>query len=84
MTGKGLGGIVPSHLPLQSSVAIRVGMFASPPWHLGNVLGCYETPAAHAVTLVIVTLGKTCVAQHSVFSFGVGFLNASFLGSLLI
>lgn len=75
---------MPSHLPsLQSCVPIRVGMFASSPRHLGNVLGC-ETPAAHAVTLVVVTLVKACVAQCSVFSFGVGFLNASFLRTLLI
>lgn len=75
---------MPSHLPLQSCVPIRVGMFASSPRHLGNVLDCCETPAAHAVTLVVVTLVKACVAQCSVFSFGVGFLNASFLRTLLI
>lgn len=65
-------------------VPMRAGMFPSSPWHLGNVLGCCETPAAHAVTSVIVTLVKTRVAECSGFSFGVGFLNASSLGNLLI
>lgn len=61
---------MPSHLPLQSCVPIRVGMFASSPWHLGNVLGCCETPAAHAVTLVVVTLVKTCSSMLSIFLWG--------------
>lgn len=84
VTGKDSVGAVPLHLPPHSAVPMGAGMSAPSPRHLGNSLGCCETPAAHAVTSVIVTLVQTRAAECSLFSFGVGFLNASFLRSLLI
>lgn len=83
MTGKDLVKIVPSNLPLHSSVLIIIEMFFQP--HLlGNFCGLLLDTSFSDCNFSHCHSLKTFIANCSIFSFAVGFLNDTFLRSLLI